>query len=449
MVFPDQFWALNLLMTLFGLAALLVIYKVFSLLDSPIIAFQIVAATAASYVFYRYSHRILTDAPFAMLFWTMLYTALRYQRSSRWWLLPTALLAIMCVCVRAPGVILIGPAAVALALDRSSGATLTKRLSLAAAILFAAAVSAAAFYLYARSAIDYQPHYAGFVTKFSGHAFSYHFLRFFKSLPQVPVTVARVLFSQRGLVFDQMGLAATFLALIGSVVLFRRRLRLIPVVVVGYPLAMIILTGRVPGLLERYYMPYHPLLAYAVIQGLAWLIAKLRQLPTAPPPDSLVLRTARIAAILFIACNAPRLARDAFYHSYLSHTPRFYSVYQSGRYAELHDLAEIVRASPATSPVGMLGREDSTLHFLSRRPVLLLDHLRERPLSRPDTVFEIIRSHPDLQIIVFEIKGERSDFLQRLDAGAKAANFTTIFRADHFLAWQRPPAPSTRSSPPQ
>ncbi len=84
-MFPDQFLVMNLLMTLCGLASLFVIYKVFSLLDSPIIAFWVVAATATSYSFYLYSHRILTDAPFTLLFWTMLYTAMRYQRSSRWW----------------------------------------------------------------------------------------------------------------------------------------------------------------------------------------------------------------------------------------------------------------------------------------------------------------------------------------------------------------------------
>ncbi len=115
-LFGEQIWLWNLLMTLCGLAALLMIYKVLSLVDSPRVALCVVAATAMAYTFYRYSHRVLTDAPFALLFWAMLYSAIRYQRSSRWWLALVGLLTVMCVCVRAPGLILIGLAALAFAL---------------------------------------------------------------------------------------------------------------------------------------------------------------------------------------------------------------------------------------------------------------------------------------------------------------------------------------------
>jgi len=215
------------------------------------------------------------------------------------------------------------------------------------------------------------------------------------------------------------------------------------VVVIAYPLAMIILVGSVTGLRERYYMSIHPLLTYAVIQGVSWSIAKLRRWPASPPSKGLVLRTAKIVAILFIACNAPRLARDAFYYSYLSHGPQFYSVFNSGRYAELFELGEIIQSSPPTTRVGILGIGLRVLHFQSHRRVISLYHFRQGLLNKPSILPEIIDSHPDLQVIVFEIKGKGPDFLQRLEIAANLANMTAIFGGKHFLAWQRASSPKS------
>ncbi len=437
----EQIWLCNLLMTICGLAALLMIYKVFSLLDSPRLAFWVVAATAASYTFYLYSHRVLTDAPFALLFWTMIYTAMRFLRSSRWWLVPTALLAIMCICIRAPGLLLIGPAALALAFERTSNATRSKRFTLAGVIILAVVVSAAAFYIWARLAVEHQPLYAKHLLHQMDANWAHHLKSFAQSFLAMPITLARLLFSQRGLVFREMGFAAMLLALVGSVVLFRRRRGFISVLVIVYPLAMIILVGPVTGLRERYYMSVHPLLVYAVIQGLSWSIAKLRRWPANPPSKTLVLRTAKIIVIFFIACNAPRLARDAFYYAYLSHGPNFYNVIDSGRYAELFDLAHIIQTSPPTTRVGIVGKDVRILHFQSHRRVVDLYHLRPELLNKPSTLSDVVDSHPDLQVIVFEIKGKGPNFLQRLETAANSANMTAIFSDKHFLAWHRDTSP--------
>ncbi len=447
-IVSEQLWIWTLMMTICGLAALVIIYKVLSILDCPIVAFYVVAATALSNVFYLYSHRIMTDAPFTLMFWAMLYLAIRYQWSSWRWLFLVALLTIMCICVRAPGFILLGPTALAFAFDRTANPRLSKRITLALVIALAAALSVAAFYIYARLAVPQQPHYARLMLTHLSHDSAKQFSSFAKGLLEIPITVARVLFSQRGWVFREMGYVAAFLALIGGIALARRGRWLILVLIVTYPLGLIIICGP-SGLRQRYIMPIHPLLVYAVIEGLYCSITKLRQWLKKPRNIRLSITTARIVVTLFIACNVSRIARDAFYYSYLSHTSRFYDVIHDGKYAEMSELARKFQASPPQTLIGTLGRDGRALHFLCRRRIIRLGYRRQTTFKDTDAVLQLVNSRSDLQAVVFSTQAQEPSFLHRLDKAMNAADMTIIHRGKHFLAWQMPAAPKSPPPPSQ
>ena len=69
----------------------------------------IAAATALSYPFYLDSHRVLSDIPFAAVFWWLLYVAAGWRRRPWLGLVLMGVLSVVGVVVRAPGVLLFGP----------------------------------------------------------------------------------------------------------------------------------------------------------------------------------------------------------------------------------------------------------------------------------------------------------------------------------------------------
>ena len=434
--FGEQFWAYNLLISLCGLMALFMIYRVLSLLDKRDVALPVMAATAFCYAFHLHARLILTDMPFTMLFWTMLYTGLRYQRGSRWWLCLVGLLTVACIFVRAPGLLLVGPAALGLGLDCTSKARWTKRLSLAGVIILAAVVTAGAFYIYVRLVAQQEPYYVKLLMDYLSHDPSRHLKGLIQGLLRMPTALAEALFSQRGLVFREMGFAAMLLAIVGAINLWRRGRRLITVLVIAYPLVLIVFGGGAAGARERYIMPIHPLLVYAVIEGLCWCLGKIqRQLRTAEHTE-IFRGPAKILVAILIVCNGPRLARDAFYYSYLSHTPRFYEVIRSGKYAELFEVAERLQRSVPEGPVGLVGDKLSVLHLLTHRRIVLLDRAEQRPIKRTGKLLEAVNSHPELRAIIWGIAGEGSVFLHSLDKAMNSVKMTVLYRGKYFLAWQ-------------
>ncbi|MHC4986398.1 MAG: glycosyltransferase family 39 protein [Planctomycetota bacterium] len=118
LVFGDGFWAPNALAAVSGMMALGLAYLVFRRLGPPRLALTAVFVTGMSYTFFNNSHRILTDAPSAMLLWGLLWVVAYRARLTVWSAAAACVLAVAGILVRAPGVLLLGAVAVGIGLDR-------------------------------------------------------------------------------------------------------------------------------------------------------------------------------------------------------------------------------------------------------------------------------------------------------------------------------------------
>ena len=154
----NAFWAKNLIMCLTGLASLAVAYATLRQMVGPRPAFAAVLSAALCYVYYDHSHLILTDAPFALLFWAVAYSARRMLDGSWVWAAAAAILSAGAILIRLPGLALLGPLAVAMAVDNSSPpaevgyrAGAGRRLVICGVILTSIIATAGAFYIVGRS----------------------------------------------------------------------------------------------------------------------------------------------------------------------------------------------------------------------------------------------------------------------------------------------------------
>ena len=157
LAFGPGYWAPNALAALCGLGALAIAYRVLGSFGPRRLALAAALACAAAYTFYRTSHHILTDAPFLLLFWAVVWASRRAARSPAY--LPVlALAAAAALFVRAPGVVFLCPWAVGMLLDRPADGRARQFLA-GGSLLLAALATTAAFYLWARAVSDDQALY--------------------------------------------------------------------------------------------------------------------------------------------------------------------------------------------------------------------------------------------------------------------------------------------------
>lgn len=358
----EGFWAPNLFMALCGLTSLLLVYLVVARLSGPRMALAVALATALSYTYFFNSHRILTDAPFAALFWAILYACIRYRSGSARWLIPAGLLSAAAVAVRMPGILFLVSLAIAIVPDRPAGASIKKRLAPACVILAVIATLAGGFFIAARSAAEGMPIYAKSILANANVGLTVHLRNLGLGIMQLPRTVSEMLTSQETYF---IGLPALLLIIVGAVSLWRRGQKFVLLLIL---LSVLVLAfcGRDKAVRPRYLMPLQPLLLLALMEGLCWSIRRFYR----PAGEKLLLKAVGVLVGAIIACNAPKLARYAVYYSYLSHTPRYYQVVRDGRFAELINVAEVIhREHSDDKTVATNSDEVSILHFLSERVI--------------------------------------------------------------------------------
>ena len=429
----DQFWAYNLMIALTGLAALVMIYLSMRLLETHQAALCVVFASAMSYTFYFNAHRILTDIPFVLAFWVMIYSAFRSQRDSLWWLVVTALAAAGGICIRAPGLLLLGPAAIALSIDATMGTKPRRRLLAAGAVVAGATAIALAAYLYARAESMEIPRYAQMLMKYLHVDTGRRFGDLAAGVVKLPSTVALMLFGQRSLVLRELGLVAIILAAVGSVGLWRRGRRLTGILLLAYPLALVSLGGGPRALRDRYLMPIQPLLVYAVMVGLCMSVNRLWQWRRKVCTPKTLLIAQQILVGFLIACNVPRISRDAFYYSALSHTDRYYEVIRHGQFAELIDLAAVMRDQPATGPIGTISDKSSIFHFLTGRRFVDLSGALTCPVDDANDVVRVIGEQVGLSAVLIDLRHIGLADAQELLAALEADGLPIIYAGNDII----------------
>jgi len=454
LAFGPGFWAPNLLMALCGLAAAAVACRALARLVDGRTAFLAAATAAMTYSFYLDSHRVLSDVPFTLVWWALIYAAARCLEGRRAWLAPAAALAAVAVTLRLGGVLLIGPLAAGMLFAPGAASPLpagpAKRPRLAGralaagAVLAGAAAPAAWFYLaVARTAPEGARNYLRFTERLVQAAPLRHLEMLGRGLWRLPLSVAELLTSQEAL--WPLGLVLIALMAAGVGRLWRGRARPLTAVIVLYPLGMALLLGP-NGVRPRYLLPICPLLIAAALAGLgrcAVQVAAWRRWRLRPAVGAwLAVGLAGLLCVL----NLPRLARMAFYYGAAGHTPEYYRVIRSGRYDGLVRASELLRAHcPPRATVATDTDKAGMVHLLSERRVVRL-----RPgEGGAAAMLEQVRGAGDVAFVLLEAPagggGVWDEFRAALDGDGRWA---AVRGAGMALYRRRPAATAPAASRP-
>lgn len=438
----DAPWAANLLIAACGLATALLIYVALRRRVAPVAALAVTAAAGLSYLFYINAHRVLTDVPFALLYWAMLLCALGAMEGRRAWAPAAALLSAGAVAVRAPGAAIIVLTAVGLLVERRTGATRKHRAIIAAAIAVSALLTAAALTAAALATSDRVPHYYRLVMDYAAPSADIFLWRRLYGLAMLPEIVAEAFTGQHGSGFIPVGVVLLGLIGVGAVRCWRSERRLTAVLAVGYPLGLWAALGST-AMKARYLLPAQPLLMLAALEGVlacvGWIGRPARR-------ASAAVATTRVLVAVLVLVNAPRVLRNAFAYSYLSHTGRFYEVIRDGQYEEMVDVARLARGLEPDAAVVLTGDDERVLAYLSRRRVLRLADLRPIRRDQADRLIDYVRSRPRAEMIVLHRVNLQSAFARRFESEFLWGDeWRTAYAGEHYIAYVRDRAgPLTR-----
>jgi len=435
-------WAPNLLLALCGLGAVAMAYLVTARLSDRRLALAVALCTGSSYVFFHNAHRVLTDIPFTLLFWGTLYACLRFGKGSRWWLVPAALLAGAGIAVRVPAVVPLGVLAGAVALGGGLIRPWRRRLAAAATILAATAAACAGFYLLARAATGKTPVYLFYMDQVVPLGPARVLRQTADALVKMPSLLAEILTAQDGAAAAVLtGLPALLLVVLGAVNFWRTGRRDLAGLVVLVPMAMALTCGE-GRIRVRYLLPVHALLVYAALEGLLWAVRRLRAAkPTSAKPTRYLVAVTVLTGIV-IASNLPRLARDAFYYSYLSRTPRYYQAIREGGHSELFAAADVLRRHcPPDGLVAAPGNMASLLHYLSERVIVDFPGGRGQTAADARSIIDFVVPDEKLLVVVLDLTAGSPAFRGSLRAALDdPARFQPLYAGEHYRLYGRVPA---------
>jgi 4-amino-4-deoxy-L-arabinose transferase-like glycosyltransferase len=362
-------FAANLLIAASGLAALAMAYAALRMTAGRTVARVAAVCTAFTFVFWYNAHRVLTDVPFALLFWAAAWAALKARGGGAGWLVAALALAAAAVTVRAPGALVLGPFAVGLASDRPPRRGRRRYVLTALAIVAAAAATLGGFYLLARWQAARSPMYARFVSGAAATPAAGLVGRVLRGLAALPEALEAMCASQSNL----YAVAPLLMALmgVGGWRLWRRGRRGPAVTVVLTVLALALAAGPT-GIDPRYLLPVLPLMLALTVCGLQWVVAAAVRRLRGRAVRSAYVGAALGLAAAAVAANAPKLARNAVYYTYLARTPRYYDVIADGWHAERLAMAErLARARHEPVLVAAAPKDAYIFHYVSGCPVTM------------------------------------------------------------------------------
>jgi len=225
-----------------------------------------------------------------------------------------------------------------------------------------------------------------------------------KGLVQIPFTLTEMFTGQDGLfLVILVGLPILIIGGIGGAILWKRGHRFVLPLIVLCILGLAI-SGGFGAIRPRYLLPIQPLLFLAVLEGLCWCIWKFYHSKGKNVSAATYRRVIMVFVLLVIISNAPMVLRNAVYYSYLSHTRRYYKVIRSGKYAEVFEIAHMLRKSGDKGLIAADVHEIRILHFLSGKIVLDLPRVKKKGRhdpARAERLYEdFLASHKDIDFIV-------------------------------------------------
>ncbi len=418
----DAFWAKNLMICLSGLASLAVAYATLRRMVQPRLALAAVIATALCYVYYDHSHLILTDAPFALLFWAVAYSARRMLTGSWAWATATAILSAMAIMIRMPGLTLLGPLAVAIAVGKprssaGSGTGVIRRVVVGGVILVAVAAMAvgiyvACQYLSGKPSSDITNYLANL-----GRGLGSHLWQLGPVLFKLPETAGQLFTGLQGYWIMLLGYPLLALIVVGMRSLWRRGVRL-PAIVLALSAITLLLGAGINASKARYFIPLEPLIALGLIEGVIVTTQRRRQrrgLATGPRlrAKAVIIVVAAIAAV-----NAPWILRTACYYSYQGHRGRYLDVIENGKYADLYATADYVRTRVAPAEKVHVRKDRlRMLHLLSGK---VIDPFYSFGVDDPwnanqaGIVYDDMLARPSVDVVIHDPGGLDARYANRI-----------------------------------
>jgi hypothetical protein len=460
--FGEGFWAKNLFMSLCGLASLWMAYRTVSLLTDRRMAFAATLAAGASYAYFHYAHLILTDAPFALLFWCLAYCCVRYLRAGTWrpalgWLALAVPISAAAVTVRAPGLLVIGAFAAGMVLDRLSRRTAVRNLVGAAGVLGAGVATAAAFYAIGKRLGGTTPRYVAHYLTNPKMDLGFRLTQMAGGLAKLPNALAETVLGQGGLGFAIAGGLLLALAIVSMVRLWRRGERLVPVALVlvcaGLGFASLARAVR-----PRYLMPVHVLFVYTILDGLCTVAGWIARRCGRQMKPFAFLLTVSIAVGVLIAANVPRLMRGSLVYGLAGHFGRYHEVIEDAKYVDLHPGADVLRRSFGPDvPVATRTDRMSMFHYLSERRIARLLKTERETAAEAEAVHRDFLARPEIRGVVLDLYDGAEPFRLRLGAlfaaTAKLGQLDLLYDGRFFKVYRRvepaapPTAPATRPVP--
>jgi 4-amino-4-deoxy-L-arabinose transferase-like glycosyltransferase len=494
---PWADWATNLAMALCGLAMLLGTYLAVAQIAGRRMGLAVALTTGVTYKTYELSHLVLTDIPFAAVFWWLLYACLRYAATGRRrWLTVIAALVAVGITLRAPGLVQLVALLPAMVLDRGRSSPARRRWAVAGVVAGTAAALALAYVLAATHAVAKLPAYAACLRQGLGTVARLRDrLATVAMLPLLtPGPLSELVLSQK---LVAAGVVLAVLGLVGMGSLWSRGRRLTAVIVI-LSLVELALAAGSDAIRERYLLAIYPLIVLSILEGLcaavagagalarwsrraglgvaltgglvalaaaagggvallrgrvemwwfslcavaatAAVLARVGLASLPRPSGKVYLQAVSVLVTLIALTNLPRLGRNAFYYGYLGRgdAKTYYATIRGGQFAELFDVAELLRT--AGSPHDRIATVEnmvSILHYLTGRIAAGVNEIPRNTAARADAVYEQYLATGAPLLATQTPEGEAA-YRQRLEARfAATGEFVVLHTDKQFLVYQK------------
>ncbi len=394
-LFGEGYWVPHLLMTLSGLAVCVLAYWAVSRLGGRGMGLAVVTCCLFSHSFYGYAHVILTDMPFAVFFWLAVCACVGTGNSRFWAYVLLVLAVVLGITVRAPGGLVMGALGVGLLVDRSGNTGWKKPLARSACVLLAVAATMGVFYFVAKGMVANTPAYARRADSMAALGVLEILLRVARGFViALPGTMAELLTGQDGtLVRIIVGIPMSACMFVGGILLWRRGQRM-PIVTTLLSMAAFAAVGEGKYVHPRYVLPYQPLIMYMMLVGFVASFQAIRARFATPASQKACLTAVCVLLGIVIACNIPKIMRDAYYVTRYGRSDEYHHKIAHGKLVELIELAKIMEGTeknPSREQIVIVPREYwRRLHYLSRRLV------RSLPVAGTETIEEAMQAIPGL-----------------------------------------------------
>ncbi len=370
-LFGENFLVFNLFIAACSLLTLWLMYTVlFQLTGDRRLILTVILCTALCYDYYRLSREVLTDVPFCLFFWLILYGTVRFRSGSWLWLIVLALLTIAGLTVRVPGVFILLSLATGLFIRWPGQPNhWPRRISLPAVLFVSSVGITGLFYYLSRIVTTHMPCYIAVNIKGQGYwGITVSILQ--KILDggcELPKTLSDMVLSQGSTIF---GIIPLVLLLAGCAVAWRNSLGFLGILC-GLSLLGYAAVSGAFGVRVRYLLSLLPIFYLLMFWGGLWWWNKIatwsrKSLPTA----NATAYALAVVVVIFAGFHLPRILKIGLVNIAYSYRSDYYSHFRRGDFEELMTISSIFANDDSSLPI--YAPKVSQLHYLSGKVIRLL-----------------------------------------------------------------------------